>query len=35
MIGEVREGYVIKKVWHRWKEKVLATAEKGIRCKND
>ena len=30
MIDEVREGCLIEEVWHRWKEKALAAAEKGI-----
>ena len=29
MIDEVREGCLIEEVWRRWKEKVLAAAEKG------
>ena len=28
VIGEEREGCLIEVVWRRWKEKVLATAEK-------
>ena len=30
MIGEVIDGCLIEEVWRRWKEKVLAAAEKGI-----
>ena len=29
VIGEVREGCLIEEVWCRWKENVLAAAEKG------
>ena len=36
VFDEVREGCLIKKVWCRWKEKVLAAVEKGIgRKKSD
>ena len=30
MIDEVGEGCFIEEVWRKWKEKVLAAAEKGI-----
>ena len=30
VISEVMEGCLIEEVWRRWKEKVLAAAEKGI-----
>ena len=33
VIDEVWEGWLIEEVWHRWKEKVLAAAEEGIRRK--